>query len=86
MIVKHELFMQVSLAGLPKLFLEVYQYCNRLSYIYSSFVVIVVVKLAICIGYLAHREQFYVWFIGIIKCSWLDKIAHLIYGTIHRKF
>ena len=47
--------------------------------------VIVVVKLAIHMGCLVHREQFNVWFLGDIKYSWLDKIAYPIYCTIHRK-
>ena len=47
--------------------------------------VIAVVKLAIRMGCLVHREQFNVWLLGDIKYSWLDKIANLIYCTIHQK-
>ena len=53
--------------------------------LYNSFVVIVVVKLAIRMSCLVPREQFNVWFLGEIKYSWLDKIAYIIYCTIHRK-
>ena len=41
--------------------------------------VIVVVKLAICMGCLVHRKQFNVWFLGDTKYSWLDKTAYPIY-------
>ena len=34
------------------------------------------VKLAIRMGCLVHREQFNVWFLDDIKYSWLDKIAY----------
>ena len=47
--------------------------------LYNSFVVIVVVKLAIHMGCWVHREQFNVWFLRDIKYSWLDKIAYPIY-------
>ena len=57
------LFDEVDLVGLPKLFLGSFTDISALK-LYNSFLVIVVVKLAIRLGCWVHREQFNVWFLG----------------------
>ena len=71
--------MEISLAGLLKLFLG--SFIDIVAFKLCNSFVAIVVKLAIHRCYLIRMEQLYVWFPGIIKYSWLDSLSGLMYNS-----